>query len=242
MNGFMQPETRKTSPTITHKAKILVIEDEKDVRDLMLLHLKREGYETFQTENGEEALHLLEENKYDAVVLDWMLPGVSGLDICKKINQSIPVLMVTARADTSDIVLGLEMGADDYVTKPFEIPVFLARIRALLRRITLPTESNGFEKIQVGDLKVNIEAHRVFCGPEEVTLTPSEFKLLTALMQNRGKVLSREKLIELVQGQGVAVVDRAIDTHVFGLRKKLGRCSEIIETIRGVGYRIEISS
>jgi two-component system phosphate regulon response regulator PhoB len=227
---------------MVQKSKILVIEDEKDVRDLMILHLKREGYNTFQTENGEEALHLLEQNHYDAVILDWMLPGVSGLDICKKINQKIPVLMVTARADTSDIVLGLEMGADDYVTKPFEIPVFLARVRALLRRTLISYENNDLGKIQVGNLKINIEAHRAFCDEEEITLTPSEFKLLTALMQNRGKVLSREKLIELVQGEGVAVVDRAIDTHVFGLRKKLGPCSDIIETIRGVGYRIEISS
>jgi len=226
--------------TINQKCKILVIEDEKDVRDLMLLHLKREGYETFQTDNGEEGLHLLEANKYDAVVLDWMLPGVSGLDICKKINQRIPVLMVTARADTSDIVLGLEMGAYDYVTKPFEIPVFLARVRALLRRATIANPTELSQKIQIGNLKVDIEAHRVFCDREEVLLTPSEFKLLTALMQNQGKVLSREKLIELVQGQGVAVVDRAIDTHVFGLRRKLGPCSEVIETIRGVGYRIEI--
>jgi two-component system phosphate regulon response regulator PhoB len=222
------------------KYKILVIEDEKDVRDLMLLHLKREGYETFQTENGEEALHLLEMNEYDAVILDWMLPGVSGLDICKKINQRMPVLMVTARADTSDIVLGLEVGAYDYVTKPFEIPVFLARVRALLRRVKGAHNQELAGKIQIGQLKIDLEAHRVYCNQDEVFLTPSEFKLLTALMQNQGKVLSREKLIDLVQGQGVAVVDRAIDTHVFGLRKKLGPCSDTIETIRGVGYRIEI--
>lgn len=238
-------------------SKILVVEDETDVRDLMTLHLKREGFEAVIASDGEEAIRLLRENAYDLVVLDWMLPGVSGLEICKQINRKYPVLMVTARADTTDIVLGLEMGADDYVTKPFEIPVFMARVRALLRRGPLPTFSGAesllkpskpssnlndpsekFELIELGALRVKVEAHQVFCGNEEIPLTPSEFKLLTALVRNRGRVLTRDRLIELVQGQGVAVVDRAIDTHVFGLRKKLGPCADLIETIRGVGYRV----
>jgi two-component system phosphate regulon response regulator PhoB len=144
--------------------------------------------------------------------------------------------MVTARADTADIVLGLEMGADDYLVKPFEIPEFLARVRALLRRSqSSPTPKS----LQVGDLKVDVEAHTVVCGSNVVNLTPSEFKLLVALIENQGRVLSRDKLIALVQGAGITVVDRAIDTHVFGLRKKLGACSEFIETIRSVGYRIK---
>lgn len=221
------------------KSKVLVIEDEKDVQDLMLLHLKREGHEVLGVENGEEALQLLKKSQYDLVLLDWMLPGLSGLEICKRMNRQIPILMVTARADSADIVLGLEMGADDYITKPFEISVFLARVRAILRRskdVKDPDEKN--EKFVVGNLSVDLEAHQVYCGTEEIQLTPSEFKLLTALMQNRGRVLSREKLIELVQGQGVIVVDRAIDTHVFGLRKKLGQCADVVETIRGVGYRV----
>ena len=224
---------------MVHKTRILVVEDEKDVKELILLHLKREGHETDAAENGEEALKLLQERPYDLVVLDWMLPGLSGLEICKKINRKLPILMVTARADTSDIVVGLEMGADDYLTKPFEISVFLARVRALLRRASISPESDSQEKIQIGDLKIDLHAHRVNCGSEEVQLTPSEFKLLCALMKNQGRVLSRDQLIELVQGQGVAVVDRAIDTHVFGLRKKLGNYADIIETIRGVGYRVE---
>lgn len=224
---------------MTSLSKILVIEDEKDVKDLMLLHLKREGHDALGVENGEEALTLLNHQNYDLAILDWMLPGLSGLELCKKINGKFPILMVTARADTSDIVLGLEMGADDYLTKPFEIPVFLARIRALLRRVQTQIETKELEKLQVGNLVVNFESHEVHCGAEEIQLTPSEFKLLSALMKNSGRVLSREKLIELVQGSGVVVVDRAIDTHVFGLRRKLGHCSNVIETIRGVGYRIE---
>jgi two-component system, OmpR family, phosphate regulon response regulator PhoB len=225
---------------MNQKLPILVVEDEKDVKDLMLLHLKRENYEALGVENGEEALKLIQENQYNLVVLDWMLPGISGLEICKKIDHKFPVLMVTARADTADIVLGLEMGADDYITKPFEISVFLARVRALMRRAYPQDKNEEGEKIHVGNLTVHLEAHKVSCGTEEIPLTPSEFKLLAALMKHRGKVLSREKLIELVQGQGVVVVDRAIDTHVFGLRKKLGPCADVIETIRGVGYRVEI--
>jgi two-component system phosphate regulon response regulator PhoB len=224
---------------MTQKSRILTIEDEKDVKDLMLLHLKREGYEAAGVEDGEEALKLLQSQSYDLVILDWMLPGLSGLEICKKIQRQFPILMVTARADTSDIVLGLEMGADDYITKPFEISVFLARVRAILRRAQISDDPREQDQIRIGNLVVNLKAHRVLCSSEEVQLTPSEFKLLTALVKNSGRVLSREKLIELVQGQGVVVIDRAIDTHIFGLRKKLGSCADIVETIRGVGYRIE---
>jgi two-component system, OmpR family, phosphate regulon response regulator PhoB len=232
---------------MSSKANVLVVEDERDVRDLLSLHLKREGHEVIAVEDGEEALKILRARRFDLVVLDWMLPGVSGLEICKRLRSAgnsgatsseIPVLMVTARADTADIVLGLEMGADDYITKPFDIPVLVARVRALLRRVQA-TDSNGAGKIKMGNLTLDSEAHRAFCGEQELELTASEFKLLHALMMNVGRVLSRERLIDLVQGQGVVVVDRAIDTHVFGLRKKLGECAEIVETIRGVGYRIK---
>ena len=219
------------------KSKILVVEDEKDVQDLMVLHLKREGYETLSVENGEDALRLLTENQYDLVVLDWMLPGLSGLDVCKSLNGKLPVLMVTARADTADIVLGLEMGADDYITKPFEIPVFLARIRSLLRRVTISKDSET-QQFEIGQIRLNMESYEVSCAGKPVTLTPSEFKLLAGLLRNTGRVLSRDKLIEMVQGQDVAVTDRTVDTHVFGLRKKLGDCGNVIETIRGVGYRV----
>lgn len=219
--------------------RVLVVEDERDVKELMLLHLKREGHEATGVENGEEALGLLSEGKYDLAVLDWMLPGLSGLEICKKIAGRIPILMVTARADAADIVLGLEMGADDYITKPFELPVFLARVRALLRRATAASVSKTEGRHEVGGLTVDVGSHQVFCQGTEVKLTPSEFKLILALVENQGRVLSRDKLIELVQGEGVVVVDRAIDTHVFGLRKKLGPCADVVETIRGVGYRIK---
>lgn len=227
-------------------SNVLLVEDERDISELMALHLKREGHEVTVVENGEDALKQLEQNPFDLVVLDWMLPGLSGLEICKKVRNDrereaisrVPILMVTARAHTSDIVLGLEMGADDYLTKPFEIPIFMARVRALLRRGSAPL--TGDEKVyKVGELSVDAESYRATCGKKEVQLTPSEFKLLVALLQSQGRVLTRERLIDLVQGEGVTVIDRAIDTHVFGLRKKLGKCADVVETIRGVGYRIK---
>jgi two-component system phosphate regulon response regulator PhoB len=224
--------------------KVLIVEDEKDISELMSLHLKREGHQVVSVDNGEEALRQLSTNAYQLLVLDWMLPGLSGLEVCKRVRgdgkggaQRVPILMVTARVHASDIVLGLETGADDYLTKPFEIPVFLARVRALLRRLNEPEEETA-NVFTLGELTVDCEAHSVFCGKKEVQLTPSEFKLLVALLRNQGRVLTRERLIELVQGEGVTVIDRSVDTHVFGLRKKLGKSSELIETIRGVGYRI----
>jgi len=228
----------------TAQSRVLVIEDEADVRELIVLHLKRENFLVEFAEDGEKGVKLLEGQKFDLAVVDWMLPGVmSGLDVTKFITaagrNSIPVLMVTARADSADIVSGLESGADDYVTKPFEIPVFLARVRALLRR-SKSLESSEKQKIyKVGNLSLDTESYGVLVDGEKLNLTPSEFKLLKALMLNQGRVLSRDKLIELVQGEGVSVVDRAIDTHVFGLRKKMGSASDFIETIRGVGYRMK---
>lgn len=226
------------------KNSVLVVEDEKDISELMAIHLKREGLEVEIAENGEQALQLISKKNYALFILDWMLPGISGLDLCKKIRQekseldSIPILLVTARAQTTDIVLGLEMGADDYITKPFDLAVFLARVRALLRRSSLGQKAESETRIQIGSLVLDAERHEVKCHDVPTELTPSEFKLLLAMMKNRGRVLTRERLIELVQGEGVTVIDRAIDTHIFGLRKKLGDCANLVETIRGVGYRV----
>lgn len=231
------------------KARVLVVEDEADVRDLVVLHLKREGFDVTAVDDGEKALKYFEEATPELAVVDWMLPGISGLDVTKWIHENrkaVPILMVTARADSTDIIRGLENGADDYVTKPFEIPVLLARVRSLLRRAkqTSTEKTEGIpKKIRIGTLELDTETYEVGNDEgskfERLNLTPSEFKLLKALMLNQGRVLSRDRLIELVQGEGVSVVDRAIDTHVFGLRKKLGSASDFIETIRGVGYRMK---
>lgn len=240
----MPPRRKRNS--VEETAHILVVEDEKDISDLIALHLKREGYNVTVVENGEDALRLLGDTSHDLVILDWMLPGLSGLDVCKKLRSNptyashkAPVFMVTARAHTSDIVLGLEMGADDYITKPFEIPVFTARVRALLRRArSAATEPR--DVIDLRGLRIDLAGHQVTCDGEPLSLTPSEFKLLVSLARNAGRVLTRERLIDLVQGEGVTVVDRTIDTHVFGLRKKLSQYSDVIETIRGVGYRVKV--
>lgn len=224
---------------MTAKSQILIVEDEKDVRDFMLLQLKRDGLVGTGVDNGEDALKLLHQQPFDLAVLDWMLPGMSGLDLCKKIYGKLPILMVTARSDVSDIVLGLASGADDYVTKPFEIPVFLARVHALLRRATAMKEPKEATQLQIGELVLDSDTYVVRCAAEPIELTPTEFKLLAALMKNQGRVLSRDKLVEAIQGQNMSVGDRTIDTHVFGLRKKLGACAEVIETIRGIGYRIQ---
>lgn len=217
-----------------------MVEDEADIRSLMVMHLQRENYQVTAIENGEKALQQLNADKYDLVVLDWMLPGLSGLEICKMISGKTPILMVTARSNASDIVLGLEMGADDYVTKPFEISIFIARVRSLLRRHDHSNSSaNNEQFIQIDQLKINTNTHKAWNQNEELKLTASEFKLLTALLKSKGKVLSRDKLIAVVQGSDVNVTDRTIDTHIFELRKKLGKSAEVIETIRGVGYRIK---
>lgn len=220
------------------KKKILLVEDERDIADLMKLHLNREGHEVTVLGSGEQALVYLQQNQYDLAILDWMLPGISGLDLCKKFSGQLPILMVTARTENHDIVLGLEMGAEDYITKPFDLPIFLARVRAILRRKLIQKGASGEELFQVGDLKINTSEHKVWCGDESLSLTRSEFKLTVALMTNAGRVLTRDKLVNLVQGGDVSVTDRTIDTHVFGLRKKLGNCAALIESIRGVGYRI----
>lgn len=232
---------------MVQKERVLIVEDEKDIADLMLLHLKREGCEVEVVDNGEEALERIRNHHYSLLVLDWMLPGISGLDLCKRLRgeKLIPVgtciLMVTARAQAADIVLGLEVGADDYLTKPFDLSVFLARVRALFRRAQGAKLASDTKRIQIGDLLIDCDTHEVKCGKSNPELTPSEFKLLYALMKNQGRVLTRDRLIELVQGEGVSVIDRAIDTHIFGLRKKLGDYGSVIETIRGVGYRVATS-
>ena len=220
------------------KSRILVVEDENDIRELIMLHIGREGHMVETCGNGAEALKMLQEREYDLVVLDWMLPEKSGLDITREIRKiakhdSLGILMVTAKSSNSELIMGLESGADDYLVKPFELSVLMARARALLRR----TEKKS-GNLELGPLIIDENAHEAKLHGEMIALTPYEFKLLATLAHNKGRVLTRDRLIQEVQGDGVAVVERAIDTHVFGLRKKLGECADLIETVRGVGYRI----
>lgn len=227
--------------------QVLVIEDDADIRELIVLHLLRQKYTVSATGSGEEGLSLLQKKPYDLVIIDWMLPGISGIEILHNIQENFEankpgILMVTARAEPEDIVKGLEEGADDYLTKPFEPSVLLARCKAILRRSEQSSNQKApKDSIKLGDLEIWPEQYEVKCGPEAIQLTRFEFRLLLALCENQGKVLTRKRLIELVQGENIVVIDRTIDTHVFSLRKKLGACSSLIETIRGVGYRLSVA-
>lgn len=223
--------------------RVLVVEDEREIRELMALHLLRQGYKVAECANAEDAMTEVMKHPYSLVVLDWMLPGHSGLDFLgtlKRDGLQPSVLMVTARAEPNDIVQGLEKGADDYLTKPFEPGVFMARVKALLRRAQIAEGKSNSRKVSVGGLVLNFETYEVSLDGEKLHLTPSEFKLLATMTNNRGKVMTRDQLIDQIQGEGINVVGRTIDTHVFGLRKKLGAWADNIETIRGVGYRVRM--
>ncbi|WP_255490031.1 response regulator transcription factor [Bdellovibrio sp. KM01] len=225
--------------------QVMVVEDEQEIRELMALHLLRQGYRVTECASAEEALAEMNAKNYQLFVLDWMLPGLHGVDILDRIkakNQNASVLMVTAKTEPQDIVMGLERGADDYLTKPFNPSVLIARAKALLRRASPKAEEviKDDSEISIHGLKMNFKTYEISYKNEPLHLTPSEFKLLGTLVQNHGVVLTREKLIENIQGEGISVVGRTIDTHVFGLRKKLGEWGDRIETIRGVGYRVKM--
>lgn len=222
----------------TRHLKVHVVEDEVEIRELMALHLSRQGYQVSESGSTEEAFEKMKTQNFDLLVLDWMLPGLSGvefLDRMRALKMNPKVLMVTAKSEPQDIVFGLEKGADDYLTKPFDPSVFLARVKVLLRRNS--NEDFTQNIFNVDGLKINFDSYEVNLRGQPLHLTPSEYKLLTVLVQSQGKVLTRDQLIERVQGEGISVTGRTVDTHIFGLRKKLAEWAEHIDTIRGIGYR-----
>lgn len=228
--------------TLANPAQVLVVEDESEIRELISLLVLRQGHKVQQCGSAIEAMDSLKKGQYDLMILDWMLPHMSGLELLKTlgVNARPPVLMVTAKGEAQDIVQGLEAGADDYITKPFEPSILTARIKALLRRSSQSKEPvQNKDLLHMGELKMNLSTYDVQCCGAPIHLTPSEFKILSTMGLNQGKVLTRDHLVEVVQGEGVTVTGRTIDTHVFGLRKKIGDCADLIETIRGVGYRIK---
>jgi two-component system phosphate regulon response regulator PhoB len=233
------------------RKRVLVVEDEAEIRQLVVLHLKREGFEVDEVADGEQARQLLAGKKYDLLVLDWMLPSLSGLELTRWLRKHMPVtalsiLFVTAKTEPEHIAAGLDAGADDYLSKPFDTLVLMARVNALLRRQewlqTQAQPARDEHRLQLGELVMNTHTYEVTLSGQPMELTRSEFRLLETLLMNQGKVLSREVLIEEIQGEGVNVVGRTVDTHVFGLRKKLGAYADMIETIRGVGYRVRYLS
>lgn len=237
------------TPSINSRKRVLVVEDEFEIRQLIVMHLRREGFDVDELGDGEQARQILATNSYDLIILDWMLPSLSGLDLCRWLRKrghstTTPVLFVTAKTEPEHVATGLDAGADDYVNKPFDTLVLMARVNALLRRQdwlqsrTHAPASSSPSLLSLGDLVMDTQSYEVTLHSQKLDLTRSEFRLLETLLANQGKVLSREALIGEIQGENVNVVGRTVDTHVFGLRKKLGSYGDMIETIRGVGYRV----
>lgn len=220
--------------------KILIVEDEKDIGDLLSYHLKKEFFPVKQVKSAEEALLWLEEEKPLLIILDIMLPKMSGLEFCNKIKSNpktkdIAVLILTAKSAKEDIVRGLQLGADDYVTKPFDISEIVARIKAILRRTSSRTVTE--QEFKYASLRIHWARHKIYMNKKEIKLTLTEFKILKALIENHGRVLTRDRLLDEVTGGETVVIDRTIDVHIQSLRKKLGGGDTYIETIRGIGYR-----
>jgi two-component system phosphate regulon response regulator PhoB len=230
--------------TLLKTEKIVVIEDEDDILEVIAYNLKREGYEVITSTSGEDGLDKIEKTAPQLVVLDLMLPEIDGLELCRKLKsdpltRSIPVIMVTAKGEESDVVLGLGVGADDYVTKPFSPKELVARVKALLRRSKTRSESDNRERIARGGVVIDPQRHDVQVDGEPISLTATEFRLLHFLASHPGRVFTRDHLLARVIGEDAIVIDRNIDVHVRAIRKKLGSQRELIETIRGVGYRFK---
>lgn len=222
---------------------ILLIEDDKDISELISHYLKRENFNVIVAYNGDDALDLLKSKTFNLIILDLMLPNISGIEVLKQIKRNqktkdIPVVIESAKGEETDIVIGLELGADDYVTKPFSPKVLTARVKRLLERIKGKNSNNGNLFI-IGELTLDIERHEVTLNGKPLRLTYIEFSLLKYLVLNKGRVLSRDNILENIWFNEAYVVDRVIDVHINSLRKKLGEASYLIETIRGVGYKLK---
>lgn len=223
------------------RARVLIVEDEIDIANLMHFHLTREGYLPQIATSGRLALEAVDQQRPDLVILDIMLPDLDGLEVCRKVKrdpstQQIPILMVSARGEESDIVVGLELGAEDYVTKPFSPRILMARVKAVLRR--RDTEGSKEILLASGTLKIDPARHTVELDGKPVELTLSQYRLLYFLASRPGFVRTRDQIVAAVRGEGTVLSSRAIDVHVAALRQKLGDRGELIETVRGVGYRV----
>jgi two-component system, OmpR family, phosphate regulon response regulator PhoB len=225
-------------------AKVLIVEDEPALAELLRYNLESEGYAVRHTARGDDAEMMVAEEHPDLVVLDWMLPEVSGIEICRRIrsrpdSRNVPILMLTARGEESDRIRGLSTGADDYVVKPFSLPELMARVRAILRRAV---PDRIAEVLTMGDIVLDRTAHRVTRGPREVRLGPTEFRLLEFLMESPGRVLSRGQLLDGVWGRESYVDERTVDVHIGRLRKALirGKERDPVRTVRGSGYMLDM--
>lgn len=224
------------------REKVVVIEDEADIREVIEHNLDREGYRVHSAPDGEAGLQLINKKAPDLVLLDLMLPGLDGIEVCRKlkanpVTRSIPIIMVTAKGEESDVVLGLGIGADDYVAKPFSPRELLARVRAVLRRAPLRDERVGRERIVRGEVLIDTTRHEVRIEGKAVAFTATQLRLLHLLASHPGRVFTRDQLLSRVIGEDAFVIDRNIDVHIRAVRMKLGEYRDMIETIRGVGYR-----
>jgi two-component system phosphate regulon response regulator PhoB len=222
---------------------ILVVDDEKDILELVEYNLSKNGYKVTSVATGESALRSARSRLPDLVLLDLMLPGVDGLEVCKTLKkdaktQHVPIIMLTAKGEEADVVAGLELGADDYVTKPFSPRVLLARVRAVLRR-KVAMESVSASLVKIRDLEINPGRHEVLVKGKPVDLTFTEFRILHLLASRPGWVFTRYQIVDGTQGEDTIVTDRSVDVHIVSLRRKLGAAGKDIETVRGVGYRFK---
>jgi len=225
------------------KETILIVEDEADIQELIRYNLKREGYSVESADTGEKALELARQKTVDLILLDLMLPAIDGLEVCKLLKNnestaSIPIIMLTAKGEEADIVTGLELGADDYIPKPFSPRVLIARLRAVLRRRTVQPPEEG-DTLNMHGITVHPGRHEVQVDGVGVELTNTEFRVLHYLMRRPGWVFTRYQIVDAVHGTDYAVTDRSVDVQIVGLRKKLGDAGQFVETVRGVGYRFK---
>lgn len=223
---------------------ILAIDDEEDILELIEFNLSREGFKVLTAENAEEGLKVILNEKPDLLLLDLMLPGMDGFDVTKKIrsweiNSDLPVIMLTAKGEEADIVTGLELGADDYIVKPFSPRVLTARIKSVLRRNSKSASAADSDEINIEGLRIHAGRHQVFADDFPLSLTHSEFEILKFLASKPGWVFTRTQIVDAVHGESYPVTDRSVDVQIVGLRKKLGNYGDYIETVRGVGYRFK---
>jgi two-component system phosphate regulon response regulator PhoB len=222
------------------RPRILIIEDERALTDVLVYNLRREGFETAVAHDGREGLRKAQTLLPDLIVLDLMLPLMNGLEVCRELRagdrtRNIPVLMLTAKAEETDQVVGFSLGADDYVTKPFSVKVLVQRLKALRRR--LETESASGDVVEHAGVRIDRVRHQAYVGGQELDLTPTEFRLLECLLRQPGRAFTRAHLMDAAIGESAVVLERTIDVHVKSLRRKLGPAGELVETVRGVGYR-----
>jgi two-component system phosphate regulon response regulator PhoB len=237
----MAAAASNASATTTPRMRILIIEDERGLTDVLEYNLKREGYETVVAHDGPEGLRKAQTLLPDLILLDVMLPGLSGFDVCRELRagertRDIPIIIISAKSEETDQIVGFSLGADDYVTKPFHVKVLLQRIKALQRRVEGVTDP--VDVVEHLGVRIDRVRHRAFAEGRELDLTPTEFRMLECMLRQPGRAFTRHQLMDAAIGEGAIVLERTIDVHIKTLRKKLGDLGDLIETVRGVGYRL----